>query len=146
MSSSPLKKQLIGRREYIRLPLLGGMRLEAKVDTGAYTSALHVSGLESFSRSGENMVRFALLDSSDESYTGEVHEIPVHKSKRIRSSNGLVQTRYLIQTTVQIGSFETTTFFSLSDRSAMTHPVLLGRKLISGNFLVDVSGTFLLSG
>jgi hypothetical protein len=35
--------KLIGRREFVDFPLLGVYHVEAKIDTGAYTSSIHCS-------------------------------------------------------------------------------------------------------
>ena len=37
---------LIGRREFISFPLLGIDSIEAKIDTGAYTSSIHCDSIE----------------------------------------------------------------------------------------------------
>ena len=49
----------IGWRERLSLPDLG-LGLKAKIDTGARTSALHVSSLEEFDRDGRTWLRFGV--------------------------------------------------------------------------------------
>jgi hypothetical protein len=57
----------------------------------------------------------------------------------VRSSNGEVQERHVVETDVVIAGRSLRTAFTLADREAMNFPVLLGRRLLRGNFLVDVS-------
>jgi hypothetical protein len=57
----------------------------------------------------------------------------------VRSSNGEVQERHVIEADVIIAGRTIRTKFNLADREAMNYPVLLGRRLLKGNFLVDVA-------
>lgn len=127
---------LIGRREFVGLPDLHIQAIEAKIDTGAYTSALHCSIIDPVSE--KNRVRFKLLDEDYPEYNDVLFDFPIHKIKTIRSSNGTLQKRYIIRTHIQIGNTSILTDFSLTDRSAMRYPVLIGRKALKGNFIVDV--------
>jgi len=58
------QKQLIGRREVIAFPELGLFEITAKVDTGAYTTALHCHDI--YEKDG--MLHFKLLDPSHPDY------------------------------------------------------------------------------
>ena len=51
---------LYGRYEYISLPEIGGEVLKAKMDTGALTASLSAKDIETFTRDGEDWVRFRL--------------------------------------------------------------------------------------
>ena len=57
----------------------------------------------------------------------------------MRSSNGEEQERHVIETDVVVNGRTLRTEFTLADREAMTFPVLLGRRLLRGKFMVDVS-------
>ena len=67
------------------------------------------------------------------------YEIYDFKEKRVRSSNGQLQYRYLIKTSVIIFGKKYKTEFTLTDRGKMKYPILIGRKLLNKNFVVDVS-------
>ena len=56
--NTPKQKQTIGRREVIDFPSLGLYGIVAKVDTGAYTTALHCHDI----REEEGVLYFKLLD------------------------------------------------------------------------------------
>lgn len=125
----------IGRLEHIALPGLGVPRVEAKVDTGAYRSALHYQKLKTRKRNGirELVVTFQM---------GGVRKTKVFRAfKRVsvKSSNGESSRRYLISTQVKLNGHIVRTQATLFDRSDMKFQVLLGRKFLRGRFLVDVS-------
>lgn len=131
---------LIGRREFVGLPGLHIDEIEAKIDTGAYTSALHCNYIElSETQDGQPLICFRVLDHSHPDYNDTLHQTTDFKRKRIRSSNGLIQYRYIIRTQLKLGSLTFTTEFSLTNRAAMRYPLLIGRKALSGRFTVDVT-------
>ncbi len=136
----PLKR-LLGRRELVDFPAfeLGG--IEAKVDTGAYTSALHCSDIriETDARQRSRLV-VHLLDPGHAGTDGRLLTFAEFALRDIRSSNGEVQERYVIRAVVRLYGQDFEAEFSLSDRSDMKYPVLLGRSLLrQGRFVVDVA-------
>lgn len=134
-------KILIGRREWLALPQLGVDIISAKVDTGAYTSSLHAESVEPFSKNGIDHVRFLTHSHHGEEVTCEA---PVIQRKKIKSSTGTGKMRYIIQTTATtIDGFEWKLLFSLADRSVMKCPLLLGRRALSGYFVVDTQTSHL---
>jgi hypothetical protein len=60
------------------------------------------------------------------------------KRVMVRPSSGVTEERYLVRTTVELGGQSVRTEFTLSNRSDMRFQVLLGRKFLTGRFLVDV--------
>jgi len=137
MAKAPL---IIGWLEHIALPGIGVQRVEAKIDTGAYTSALHYQRLRTRTEDGVKhlVVTFQM---------GGLRKIKVFRSfKRVtvKSSNGETSRRYLISTQVKLDGHVVRTQFTLFDRSDMKYQVLLGRKFLRGRFVVDVNGKNLL--
>ncbi|GAB3743774.1 ATP-dependent zinc protease [Hymenobacter agri] len=136
-----LPKRLLGRRELVDFPdfALGGV--EAKVDTGAYTSAIHCTNIHlETTGAGRPVLVVSLLDPGHEGADGRLLTFPDFALRDIRSSNGEVQERYVIRAVVQLYGEHFETEFSLSDRSDMKYPVLLGRSLLrAGRFVVDVA-------
>jgi hypothetical protein len=135
--------KIIGRREYIDLNELGVSGIEAKIDTGAYTSALHCKKVTVFEENAVKMVKFSVLDAKHLPHHDKVVSLPLHKTKRIKSSNGVVQLRHIIKTEVRFGGMTYKIEFSLADRSRMEYPILIGRKALHNRFVVDVSKTHL---
>lgn len=132
-------KTIIGRREKVDLPDFNLNQIEAKIDTGAYTSALHCQKVKTVVRNGQEYVAFQLLDAAHPHFKNQIFEFPIHKVKKIKSSNGSVQSRYIIKSTLKLGNDTFQIEFSLADRSRMEYPILIGRKALKNKFLIDVS-------
>lgn len=129
------EKLIIGRRDRIDLPDLGIRNISAKVDTGAYTSALHASHVTVINGTPDKLT-----------FRIEGHELEGlefftenFSERNIKNSFGQVERRFVIRTSVLIFNQLFETEFSLSDRSGMKHPILLGRKFLRGKFIADVS-------
>ncbi|GAB3821750.1 ATP-dependent zinc protease family protein [Pontibacter rugosus] len=134
------EKLPIGRRELVSFPELDIEEIEAKVDTGAYTSAIHCSDIhEEIRPDGTKVICLDLLDPSHPQYNHKKLEFSEYDLREIKSSIGEKQERYIIRTKIKLFDEEIEEEFSLSDRSDMKYPVLLGRKLLKGRFTVDVA-------
>ena len=140
MSTSRKKPKIIGRVEHVSFPEWNLYDLDAKIDTGAYTSSLHCHHIE---KTGDTTIRFNLLDPTHEIYNEKLFELPIYKEKTVKSSNGITEQRFIVKTRMQLMKQLYDVELSLTDRSEMTYPVLLGRKLLRGRFLVDVSSKYL---
>jgi hypothetical protein len=125
----------------VDFPELGLFSIEAKIDTGAYTSAIHCRDVHHFEREGLDFVSFLLLDHTHPQYENQVITMPVLGTKQVKNSFGQTEERLAISTTIKIFNESYPVELSLTDRSAMDYPVLLGRKAIKKRFLVDVSKT-----
>ena len=139
------KLKVIGRREWVDLPELGLEKIMAKVDTGAYTSSIHVHDMEEIEIDGAPGVRFQVLDPNHPEYRDRYFEFPVLKQKYIKSSSGERQRRHIIRTRIKIYGKKFKIELSLANRSRMECPILLGRKALTNRFLVDVSQRYLSS-
>lgn len=135
--------QIIGRLESIDFPEWNLIGIDAKIDTGAYTSSLHCHHIQSYEEAGKEYVKFNLLDPSHETYNDKLFKLPIHRKKVVKSSNGETEERYVVKTTVSLFNRSLKAELSLTDRSEMRYPVLIGRKLLNGRFLVDVSQKYL---
>lgn len=134
------EKKIIGRREMVAFPDLDIDEIEAKIDTGAYTSAIHCSDIHEETRpDGTKVICLDLLDPSHPQYNHKKLTFDDYSLRDIRNSFGVVQERYVIKTRIKVFDELIEAEFSLSDRSDMKYPVLIGRKLLKGRFIVDVS-------
>jgi hypothetical protein len=129
----------IGRRDLVDLPELQLLEIDAKVDTGAYTSALHVKAVQAFEKDGKLWVQFKLDHPNHKAFNNKKIKMPVHAHKHIKSSSGQSELRYIVRTDIILFGRRYQAEFSLTDRSQMDFPVLLGRKLLYRKFLVDVT-------
>lgn len=124
---------IIGWKEAVYFPKIKLGPLVAKIDTGARTSALHADAIEVKGR----RVRF-LVD-------GKKYAAPLTGLRRVKSSNGYSEMRPVIRVTIQLGAKLMKTEMSLTDRTDMDVPMLLGRNSIKGVFMVNPGKTFLLT-
>lgn len=131
--------EIIGSLEKVSLPDLELFDLDAKIDTGADSSALHCDHISV----EDGIVTFTLLDEVHPAYNGKTISLPVVREKNVRSSNGIRAKRVFIETTLTIGNVTQKTRVSLTDRSDLKHPMLIGKRYLSGHFLVDVSRSYI---
>lgn len=143
ISQTPL---VVGWKEWAALPRIGVKRIQAKLDSGAWTSALHAPRIVVFQKNDIAWVNFAL----DDDVPGEADYLP-HTAKLsdvrdVKSSSGHVERRYLIETVLRLANVEWPIDVTLTDRSDMKTPLLIGRSAMAGRFLVDPSSSFLTGG
>ena len=118
----------LGRLERVALPQLGIKGVEARVDTGALVSALHAEEIQEFKRQGARWVRFITRVGRKANAPAKLVEAQVLKKKKVKSSNGISSSRYLIITDLIIDTHRWPIIISLADRSAMRYRMLLGRQ------------------
>lgn len=132
---------VVGWRELVHLPELGLHGVPAKIDTGARTSSLHGTVIDTFKRDGENYVRFAV--DFPQHNVRQVCEAVHIDWRGITSSNGETQRRMIIKTPLQIGDVTFRAEISLADRSDMKFPMLIGRSSLRRRFVVDSGHSWL---
>lgn len=131
-----------------------GLRLKARLDTGAKTSSLHAVNVEPYKKDDKEWVSFQLplADHKDqEDADGENLEdvvlefnLPVKRTVEIKRKGAPSQSRYVVMMEFCIAGTTHKTQFSLTDRGKFSYPALLGRRFMSDdNILVDSSNTFL---
>ncbi|RKW03083.1 MAG: hypothetical protein D8B38_02290 [Candidatus Saccharimonas sp.] len=128
------KKTIIGRN--IKIHFSQRMDVPAKVDTGAYSSAVWASNI----RVGKDgVLRFSLFGEGSPYYTGKLIKRTEYSVAAVRSASGHQIIKYRTYFTVRIGGRKIRVLFGLSDRSLHNFPVLIGRRALhEGRFLVDV--------
>lgn len=136
-------KIVVGSKECIDLPDLGLFGIATRIDTGAQTSALHADHFTYNRDTG--MVEFEFHpDLHDVSKTIKSKAKSL-QTKKIKSSNGEIERRYIIQTRAVMGDLEWMIRLSLTDRSNMNHLMLLGRQAMKGVMTVDPEFQYLAS-
>ncbi|HSJ26814.1 MAG TPA: RimK/LysX family protein [Acidimicrobiia bacterium] len=134
---------VIGWREWVALPDLGGAVVRAKIDTGARTASLHAFGLELFERDGEEYARFAIHPDHRSPGPAVIVETPVLGHRMVRNPGGRSEERPIIRTKLVIGSHRFVVEMNLTRRDTMGMPMLLGRQTVRRRFLVDPGRSFL---
>lgn len=131
----------LGRTDIASFPLLDLENIAIKMDTGAYTSAIHCHEIEQKTANGKELVSFSLLDPSHPAYTAARFEFENFEQRQIKNSFGIAESRFIISTTILLFGQEYPIELSLSARGEMKYPVLIGRKFLVGNFVVDPAKT-----
>ncbi len=143
MSEPPHSNTLAGWREWARLPDVGIPWIKAKLDTGARTSSLHAYSIAVFERDGADWVRFRVRPWQ-ESNDDEVDvECPIHDRRRVRSSSGHVQERYVVLMRLELVGREVVAEVTLSNRDEMGFRMLIGREVLRHGFDVSSGRSFL---
>ena len=135
------KKIIIGRREAVDFPDLNLTNITAKVDTGAYSTALHCHDIYEMREGKEKVLCFKVLDASFPDFNNKEACFKDYTRKKIKNSFGNYENRFVIKTKIVLGEKIIETYVSLTDRANMKYPVLIGRKLLSKGFIVDVTKT-----
>ncbi len=130
-----LQKVVLGWSEPVEF-LDWRVKVRAKVDTGARTSALHVENLEQIA---PDRVRFDVVLDRNKLHRRVHVEAPVLKWARVRSSTGHFTRRCFVRTTVRIAGVEKQIDLSLVSREKMIFRMLIGRTALERDFVVDVS-------
>jgi hypothetical protein len=136
-------KRIIGWREWIYLPDLDVGRIKAKIDTGARTSALHAFKITPFSRDGAAYVRFA-VHPVQRQRTPEVSCVArVIDYRAVTDSGGRVEHRYVIRTSLKMGTTRWPIELTLANRDQMGFRMLIGRQALRRRYLVDSGRSFI---
>ena len=129
----------IGWREWISLTEFNDFFLKAKIDTGATMSALHATHIKEYDDEGFKYVRFRLYQS--DAY--KMSKKPIVGYKTIKNSFGKKQLRPLINMSIKIGDNVIDTVITLTRRSRMTYPVLIGRSSLANNYRINPKQSYL---
>jgi hypothetical protein len=124
---------MVGWKEAVFFPKLKLGPIVAKIDTGARSAALHVDAIGIAGR----RVRFMIGRKR--------YAAPLVGYKKVKSSNGQSELRAVIRATVQLGQTIMKTEITLTNRTDMDVPMLLGRNSIKKMFIVHPGKTFLLT-
>lgn len=133
-------KMVIGRAEELAFVKYDITNMPSKIDTGAYHSAVHALKIN-LSTDGK-VLNFTLLGGHP--VCGKFSaNVSTDKFRKVVVANsfGDEDLRYEVKLRVKLGPKVLTTPFTLADRSKKIYPILVGRKLLNGRFVVDSSQT-----
>lgn len=125
---------VIGSVEFI--DVASHKNIPAKIDTGADSSSIWASHI---CVRKDGTLEFKLFGEKSPFYTGETIRRKDFQAVLVRSSSGHEQIRYRTHLSTKIAGRRIKALFTLSDRRKNIYPVLIGRRSISGKFIVDVS-------
>ncbi|MGC9402303.1 ATP-dependent zinc protease family protein [Vibrio genomosp. F10] len=137
------KKIVIGRLESIALPDLSIENMHVRVDTGAKTSSLHVDNIVKIKKNGKPHVSFDIHPDVHNVDTVVSCVAAINDIRNVKSSNGEVEERYVIKTSMVLGEQTWPIEITLTDRSDMSYLMLFGREAMGDRCLVDPSKVFI---
>ena len=132
-----MKKNIIGRTDKADFPKLGFENIDVKIDTGAYTSSIHCNHI----REEDDKLCCTFLDPQHPDYNGQEMIFNSYDITAVKSSNGEIQSRYMVQADIKIFAKTYKISLTLSSRDDMRFPVLIGRKFLTKKFIVDTELT-----
>ncbi|KJY82734.1 ribosomal protein S6 modification protein [Vibrio galatheae] len=141
-----MDKFIIGNLELGHLPDLGIFDLPVRIDTGAKTSSLHVDNIKKVSKNGKLHVNFDLhpdIYHLEETVRCSALVVDLRK---VKSSNGKSEDRYVIETTFGLGDHTWPIQITLTNRQEMSYMMLLGREGMGERLYVDPSRSFVVQG
>ena len=130
-------KIVVGSEEWCALPQLNIPAIKVRVDSGAKTSALHAVNIVSFKRDGDVWVSYEVHPLQRNGKTTVHCESLVIDRRKIRSTSGLVEMRYVVRTLVELAGNPWSIEVTLTNRDSMGYRMLLGRQAMAGKILVD---------
>jgi hypothetical protein len=133
----------LGWREWCVLPDLGIPAIKTKVDTGAKTSALHTFKLMPFREGGIDYIRFFVHPLQKNGNVVRECVARIKEERQVTDSGGHKELRFIIETRVLIGNITRRVEMSLTNRDTMRFRMLLGRRAMTGNTVVDPAKSYL---
>lgn len=135
-------RPVIGWREWAAFPDLGVTAINAKIDTGAKTSAIHAFHIRETDVDGIPHVSFRLHPVQRRKKPEIACCVPIADRRTITSSNGQKQDRFVIVTRLTMGERTWPIELTLTDRDEMGFRLLIGREALKKRFLIDASGAY----
>lgn len=134
MQTDDKARKVVGRAELISFSELDLKDVPARIDTGAKTSSIWASTVTM----KDGVLSVVLFGEESAFYTGKAVQFDNHDVTVVSTSTGETQQRYKIRLLVRIKGKKVRAWFTLADRSTQVYPVLIGRNVLLGKFIVDV--------
>ena len=134
------EKRVIGWKENAALPDLNVKNVIAKIDTGANLASIDAADIKIVTRDKVKFVKFKVMKRNN---TVRKTSAPLEGYKRIKSSNGDVEKRPYIKTTLLMDGISKKIELTLTDRGPMDYTMLIGRKALGKRWDVNPSISFL---
>lgn len=143
MYEPPKSSIVIGWREWACFPELNIRAIQFKTDTGAKTSALHAIDIQLFEQNKVQWVRFKTQLKQNKGRPFIECEAPVISFRTVTNSGGQTERRPVIETGLVLGKYHLSIELTLTDRSGLRYSMLLGRRAMQNNMLVNPSRSYL---
>ncbi len=134
---------MFGEVEYVDI-LPQGLRLKARIDSGAETTSLGVKDIVEYESDGKTWVRFTVLDQDADEIT--IFKKALVRKISIKRHGADNVSRHVVEMRLGIGKIAAVVEVTLADREKFTYPVLIGRNFIGGRALIDVGEKYMQVG
>lgn len=134
MASDEKQPKIIGRAEILSFPEVGIDKVYARIDTGATTSSIWASSAKVI----DDKLHVVLFDDRGDLEKSQPIIFDTFERIAVASSTGHVQYRFKVRILVKLKGKKIRAQFTLADRSTQVYPVLIGRNVLRGKFVVDV--------
>jgi hypothetical protein len=135
MTADKKQPKIIGRAEVVSFPEIGIEKVHARIDTGATTSSIWASYAEVI----DDELHVILFDERDDLQKSQPLVFDEFERIAVASSTGHVQHRFKVRMLLKLKGKKIRAQFTLADRSTQVYPVLIGRNVLRGKFVVDVT-------
>ena len=132
-------KRIVGWKENAALPDLNVKSVIAKIDTGANLASIDAADIKIITRNNVKYVKFKVMKRNN---TVRKTSALLEGYKRIKSSNGDVEKRPYIKTTLLMDGISKRIDLTLTDRGPMEYTMLIGRKALGRRWVVNPSISF----
>ena len=130
-------RSIIGRSAEIIFVDHNSIPIPAKIDTGAYRSAIHASNIR---LDENNVLHFRVCGDHPACADESAFDISTSEYEiiNIENSFGDSEDRYEVKLRIKIADEEFKTSFTLANRQKKIYPILLGRLALKNRYIVDV--------
>ena len=143
MNFGSVDKFVIGSEEWCSLPDLDLKAIKVRVDSGAKTSALHAVNITPYTEDHKEYVRFEVHPIQGNRRVTKICKAMIVGKRLVKSSNGLLEKRYVIISKIQLGHAIWDIEITLTNRDSMGYRMLLGREAMKNKVLVDPDSVFI---
>lgn len=133
------EKPVVGWVERVKI-YPGNFEIHAKIDTGAKTSSLNAPNLKIFVRKG---VEWASFEVTNRAGVTQKFEEKIFRVSKIRRHGGRIQRRPVVMLGVCVGTVYQMTQVNLIDRKNFNYQMLIGRRFMKNQVIVDPGLTFI---
>ena len=126
---------VIGRAETVDFSELGCNGVPVRIDTGAKSSSIWASSV----REVDGVLHVVLFGEGSPFCTGQEMQFKHYTTAAVASSTGVVHDRFKVKLLIRLEGRLIRASFTLADRSTQAYPVLIGRNVLRGKFIVDVA-------
>lgn len=125
------------------MPELGVVEIKAKVDTGADNSSLHAFNIERYTDDEVPMVRFEIHPRQRKRKPSVSCTARIVGERMVKNPGGRTERRPIIRTKLVVAGEEIEALVNLTTRDEMTFRMLLGRRTVRKNFIIDPGRSYI---